>query len=305
MKTPLLFSGSSHPVLANAICHELKIAPGQICLSKFPDGETRVELQEDVHGRDVFVLQTIAQRPNDYLFELLIIIDALKRGNARSISAILPYFGYCRQDRKTKPGEPVTAKLIANLLSVAGIDHLITFDLHSDQIEGFFEITLDHLHGQELLSSGIKAELAEECDNLLVVAPDIGSVKIAERFSHQLGARLAIIRKERFDPEHVRSSLIGEITDSHVLLADDLCSTANTLLAAAHLCSERGAKSILAAVSHSLLTEESLEKMIKSPINRLFITDTIPIKEPIPELISRLSVAPLIAKGIVRHLEEL
>ncbi len=294
-KSLKLFAGSSHLKLAQEVCGELKIDLGRLHLDRFPDGETSVQVLENVRGCDVFILQSIAGEPNHYLFELLIIIDALKRSSVRSVTAIIPYLGYCRQDRKNKPGVPITAKLVANVLATAGITNLITFDLHADQAEGFFEISVDHLHCQKLLCDFARELIGERC---AVVAPDIGSIKIAEHMARILNTGLAVIKKERLNSFDVSMSLIGDVRDRNVLIPDDLCSTAGTLVSAANLCQELGAKKIVAAVTHGLFVGDAIERIELSAIDHLITTDTIDVRRGVPASIKRVSVAVLIAEAM-------
>ncbi len=294
-----LFAGSSHTKLANEICEELACSLGRASLSLFPDGELAVEIQEDVGGKTVFLLQTIAINPNQYLMEMLVMIDALKRASAKKIIAITPYLGYCRQDRKNKPGEPITAKLVANILSIAGVDHLITFDLHADQVEGFFEIPVDHLHCQELLSREAMKLLGE---NTVILAPDVGSLKIAEKMSKYLGIEIAFMKKERKNPFEVSVSLIGDVKGKNVLIADDMCSTGGTLVAAANLCRTLQAERIIGMVTHGLFVGSALEKITSSSLEAMFTTNTIPDLGRYAALtkIKTLSVASMIAQAICR-----
>jgi len=302
-KQPMLFAGSSNVELAKRVCSELEVDLGHMHLGNFPDGETQVQILEDVRGRDVFVLQSIAKQPNHYLFELLIIIDALKRSSPKSITAIIPYLGYCRQDRKNKPGVPITAKLIANILTTAGITNLITFDLHADQVEGFFETTVDHLHCDKLLSNTAQSLVGE---NSVVVAPDIGSVKIAENMANLLDTSIVVIKKDRLDSFNVDMTLIGEVTDMDVIITDDLCSTAGTLVAAANLCKEKGARRIIAAVTHGLFVNDALNMIESSAIEHLIITDTIEQEGVLPSSITIVSVEEMIAKTmrVICHQDE-
>ncbi len=293
LKKPVLFAGSSNLKLAQDVCRELKINLGAMDLEQFPDGETNVQILEDVRGRDVFVLQSIVRQPNHYLFELLIIIDAIKRASAKTITAVIPYLGYCRADRKSKPGIPITAKLVANVLATAGITNLITFDLHSEQVEGFFETNVDHLHCQKLLCDNAK-HLVEDC---VVVAPDIGGIKIAERTTKLLATKLALINKERLSPYDVSMTLVGSVCNKNVLIIDDLCSTAGTLVEAANLCKEQGAKKIIAAVTHGLFVGDAIEKLNASALEYLLITDTIEQHTCTP-FIKIISVAPMLAYAI-------
>lgn len=294
---PLFFSGSSHFELAKEICLELSIPLGAMDIGSFPDGEISIEVLEEVRGRDVFILQSLSIDPNRFLMELLIISDALKRACAKSITAIIPYFGYSRQDRRHKSGVPITAKLVANLLSSAGIGHLVTFDLHSDQVEGFFEIPVTHLRTQDLLVNHVKNFLGE---NTVVVAPDIGSVKIAEKIANRLKVELSIVKKERLNAFDVNMHLIGSVTHKNVLIVDDLCSTAGTLVSAAKLCQDLGAQIIIAAISHGLFVNQSIEKIDSSSLKFLLTTNTIPQKDTVSysSKIQTVSIAKIIANTI-------
>ena len=290
---PLFFTGSSHPQLAQKTCKEIGIPLGKLSLKLFPDNEISVEILEEVKGRDTYVLQSLAQDPQRHLMELLIIIDALKRSSAKTITAIIPYFTYCRQDRRDKPGVPITAKLVANLLSAAGIDHMITLDLHSDQVEGFFEIPVTHLHCQELLCANIQPRLG---NNAIVVAPDIGSIKIAESMAKLLKVEMAVIKKNRLNSTDVEMSLIGDVSGKAVLIVDDICSTASTLVKAAELCQKRGAAQVYAVITHGLFVQEALAKIEASPLQQLVTTDTIPLSPA--GKIEQVSIAKILADSI-------
>lgn len=291
---PLFFAGSSHIELAKEISTELGIPLGNCSLDSFPDREITVEILEDVRGRNVLILQSLSLDPNTYLMELLILIDALKRSSAKRITVIIPYFGYGRQDRRNKPGAPITAKLVANLLSTAGTDHLITLDLHSDHTEGFFEIPITHLYSQEILSLQARSLLRE---NFIVVAPDIGSAKTAERTAKLLGTDLAVIKKERLDSFNVKSTLIGKVVNKHVLIVDDICSTAGTLIAAVELCRKEGAQKVVAAITHGLFIGDSIQKIEASALDSLLVTNTVPFRHQASDSkkINYVSVAKMIA----------
>jgi ribose-phosphate pyrophosphokinase len=295
---PLLFSGSSHPVLAQEVADQLGISLGKIDISKFPDGEISLRLLESVRGRDVFVLQSIAIDPNLYLMELLIIIDALRRSSARTIVAVLPYFGYCRQDRKDIPRVPITAKLVANLIVEAGATRVLAVDLHAGQLQGFFDIPFDHIHGSKPLLERFKEFHSTDC---IVVAPDVGSVKIARDFAHRLGLDFAIISKHRVSATDVDEViLLGEVKGKDVLLADDMCSTGGTLVSAAKACREKGAQRIFAAVTHGLCVGQSIEQIEKSPIEAVLMTNTIPYTDRLirSNKLITVSIAPLLAHAI-------
>lgn len=298
-KRPLLFAGSSHLNLAIEICKELNIDLGKMDLSQFPDGETSVQILENVEGCDAFILQSIALDPNRYLFETLITIDALKRASAKSINAVIPYLGYCRQDKKDKFGAPITAKLIANLLTIAGITNLITFDLHTDQIEGFYDTHTNHLHCQQLLYDAYKRLHREDC---VVIAPDIGSIKVAQRMAKLLNTELIVLKKERLNTSKVKMSLIGSLSNKNVLIVDDLCSTAETMVEAANLCHQKGARKIVGAVTHGLFVDNAIDKISSSPLDYFFSTNTIEHPHTLPQSFTTVSIAPLIIEMMKNYL---
>ncbi len=294
----LLFSGSSHPALAKEIAGHLGIELAKAELGRFPDNETSFQIRESVRGRDVFVVQTIARDPNYYLMELLIMIDAFKRASARSISVVIPYYGYCRQDRRDKPRVPITAKLVANQLENAGASRVLTMDLHADQLQGFFDIPVDNLFGQSNLVAALKKGLGED---LVVVTPDIGSIKLASNFAHDLRTEFAIIYKRRVTATQVDAvTVIGDVKGKNVLLADDMCTTAGTLLSAANACQEKGAEKIYAVVTHGLFVGEAVEKISKSPISKLYYSNTIQPIEKVQknEIFVEVSVSSLFAHAI-------
>lgn len=294
----ILFSGSSHTQLAQEVATHLEKPLGRLSLARFPDGEIFVQILESVRGRDAFVIQSISLDPNLYLMELLIIIDALKRASARSIAAVLPYFGYCRQDRKDMPRVPITAKLVANLLVQAGATRILAIDLHADQIQGFFDIPFDHIHGRGPLVDRFKGFNANNC---IVVAPDVGSVKIARAFAGLLNTDFAIINKHRVTPTTVDEvTLIGDVKGKDVLLADDMCSTGGTLASAAKACQEKGAQRIFAAVTHGVLVGDAVQRINESPVEALLMTNTIPYSDRLAGAakIVTVSIAPLLAYAI-------
>lgn len=295
----VLFSGTSHPKLAKGISDNLGIELGRVALDHFPDGEISVQIQENVRGRDVFIVQTVALDPNNYLMELLIMIDALKRASSQSITVVIPYFGYARQDRKDRPRVPITAKLVANLLQNAGASRLLTMDLHTDQLQGFFDIPVDNLYARPCIVEGVKRDL--DPSNLVVVTPDIGSVKLAKAYAQQLGVDFAIVDKHRCDSSTIDVvTLIGDVKGKDVLLADDMCSTAGTLVSAAKVCREKGANRIFAAVTHGLFVGSAVEKIENSPIEVLYMSNTIPYTERLDgaEKIRTVSVANLFGQAI-------
>lgn len=266
----LLFAGTSHKELAHELATALDVRLGKILFESFPDGEIGVQILENVRGKDVFVLQSIARRPNHYLMELLILVDALKRASARSITAVLPYYAYARQDRKEKGRVPITAKLVANLLEKAGVTRVMTMDLHTEQIQGFFDIPVDHLYARPLF---VRALREKGPDNLVIVSPDVGSNKMARKFAEDLKVDLAIVDKRRVNGSHIEAgALIGDVAGKNVILVDDICSTGETLKVAARVCKKAGAKSVTVCVSHGLLMNGPLES---DEISHVYLTNSV------------------------------
>ena len=293
----MLFAGSSHEALAKEITDELHIKLGEVHRETFPDGEIGIQIRENVRGKDVFVLQSLARRPNHFLMELLIMVDALKRASARSISAVLPYYAYARQDRKDKSRMPITARLVANLLERAGVTRVLSMDLHTEQIQGFFDIPVDHLYARPLFIRTFKNLGLKD---LVVVSPDIGSNRMARKFAEELHADLAIVDKRRMSADHVEVyGIIGDVRSRHVLLVDDIWSTGSTLKKAAQACLQNGALSVMVAVTHGLFLGDGLQD---SGIDRVYVTDTIPSRlKPLYKAnceISYVPTAPLFAAAI-------
>lgn len=290
----MLFAGSSHEELGKQMARCLGVSLGKIQIETFPDGEIGVQILENVRGRDVFVMQTIARRPNFYLMELLIIVDALKRASAKSVTAVIPYFGYARQDRKDKGRVPITAKLVANLLETAGVDRVLTMDLHAEQIQGFFDIPVDNLYARPVFVEHMKKLGFKDP---IVVTPDIGSIKLAKAFARDLGTGLAIVDKRRVHVDVVEvNALIGDVKDKEVFLVDDICSTGGTLKTASLLCKEKGAKRIVAVITHGLLLGKAFEE---SAIEKMLLSNTIPLVEgQKDDCLQVVSVADLFAKAI-------
>jgi len=298
MQDFIIFSGSSHPVLADEIAAYLGVNLGKRDVCLFPDGEIYIEILEPIQGRDVFVFQSLGENPNFHIMETLIMLDALKRGSAASITIVLPYFAYARQDRINKPGTPITAKLVADLLTRAGTDNLITMDLHSEAIEGFFDIPVQHL-----LSSNYLIPYCQSLniENAVVVAPDKGGIKTASFYAKELRVPLALIDKERVNSFHVEMRFfVGDVKGKSVILLDDMCSTAGTLVSAANICAELGAQRIIAIVTHGLFIQDALEKIEESPIEMLIVTNSIPLSDEIARhtKIKIVSIAPLLGEAI-------
>jgi len=290
----LIFSGRSHEKLAQETAECLGVELGKITIETFPDNEIGVHVKENVRGRDVFVMQSVARHPNLYLMELLIIVDALKRASAHSIVVVLPYFGYARQDRRGNGRVPITAKLVANLLEKAGATSVLTMDLHADQVQGFFDIPVDNLYARPYLAQAASRLGMKNC---VVVAPDVGRIKLAREFASDLKADLAIIDKRRVHAGKVEhDALIGEVKHKDVLLVDDICSTGETLKKAAWVCKQAGANRIFVAVTHGLVVGKAFEE---DAIEKMLVTNTVPPSEhPVGDKVEQVSVAPLFAQAI-------
>ncbi|MCX6923295.1 MAG: ribose-phosphate pyrophosphokinase [Verrucomicrobia bacterium] len=293
-----IFSGSSNQPLAAAISQSIGLELGKSTIKPFPDGETFVKIEENVRGEDVFVLQSTSPPTNHHLMEMFIMIDALRRASAARITAVLPFYGYARQDRKDQPRVPITAKLVANLLVAAGVNRILTMDLHAQQIQGFFDIPVDHLYAAPVMYEYLKMK---QFRNLVVVSPDVGGLKMAYAYSQVLEASLAIVAKRRKSASEVESmALIGEIRGKDALLVDDLTETAGTLVNAADLLKQKGARKIFACVSHAILGKIGIERLRKSPIDELVTTDTV-LRPAISGVrIVTLSVAGLLGEAIKR-----
>ena len=300
----MVFSGTANLPLAEKVAAYLGRPLNKIDIKHCPDGETFCQVQEGVRGKDVFVIQSGSPRPNDAYMELFVMMDALKRGSAARITAVLPYYGYARQDRKDMPRVPITAKLIANLLTKAGADRVLTMDLHANQIQGFFDIPLDHLHAEPVILKYIRdMHFAKP----IVVSPDTGGAKTAYSYSRKLGTGLAIVAKQRTGDSTVDAfSVVGDVKDCDVIMIDDMTATGGTLSAAAKMCRENGARSVHAFVSHFPLTAKGMERLMEeSQLDELVVTDSIPLREgfdpaKLPFKLTVLSVAPLIGEAIKR-----
>jgi ribose-phosphate pyrophosphokinase len=300
IKALTIFSGNGNRELADAICRCVEVRPGQCEVTTFSDGEIFCEVGENVRGVNCFVVQPTCSPANNNLMELLIMIDALKRASAGSIVAVMPYFGYARQDRKVKPRTPISAKLVANLLTTAGADRVLTVDLHAGQIQGFFDIPVDHLYAMPVMIEHLKINHGKET---VIVSPDAGGVERARAYSKRLGATLAIIdkRREKANVSEVMN-IIGDVKGKDAVLVDDIIDTAGTLTHAAQALRDAGARSVSACATHGVLSGPAVERIEKSPLAELIITDTIPLSETAKQSkkIRQLSVARLLGEAIKR-----
>lgn len=300
LKNIKILSGNSNIPLAEKICKNLNIPLGRANVKRFSDGEIHVEIEENVRGMDVFVVQSTCTPVNAFLMELLIMMDAIKRASAERITAVLPYYGYARQDRKVAPRVPITAKLVADLITTAGADRLLTVDLHAGQIQGFFNIPVDHLYAAPVMVDFIRHKYVND---LVIVSPDAGGVERARAFAKRLGATLAIIDKRRSQPnESTVMNIIGEIKNKTALLLDDMVDTAGTLTQAASALLNEGAKKVVACCTHAVLSGQALERINQSVLEELVVTDTIPLKEEAQacKRIGVLSVSNLLGEAIKR-----
>ena len=300
-----VFSGNAHPRLACDICKYLKVKLQDALVDRFSEGEIRVKINDNIRGKDVFIVQPTCPPSNDNLMELLILIDAIKRASASRITAVMPYFGYARQDRKDQPRVPITAKLVANLLTVAGANRVLTMDLHAGQIQGFFDIPVDHLFAVGVFIEHLnKLKLK----NIVVVSPDVGGIKMARAYAKRLYAGLAIIDKRRDSPEKTEAMhIMGDVKGKNALIVDDLISTGSSLVEAVSALRKAGAKSIIAAISHGVLSGPAIERIDKCrDFDKLLITDSIPLADHKKHSrIQVLSVASLLGEAIKRiHNEE-
>jgi len=293
-----IFCGSAHRQLAQRICAYIGLPLGDATVSSFPDGETFVKINENIRGRDVFLVQPTCPPTNQNLMELLIMVDAARRASAARITAVIPFFGYARQDRKDQPRVPITAKLVANLLTAAGVDRVLTMDLHAQQVAGFFDIPVDHLFAAPVILRHLQGMHIE---NPVVVSPDVGGLKMASAYSQALQASLAIVAKRRKSPTEIEVlNVIGEVEGRAVILVDDLTETAGTLSAAAKILHERGAKEIIACVSHAVLSDMAIERLKKSVITELITTTSVPVRTGDGFPITTLCIAELLGEGMKR-----
>ncbi len=295
-----IFSGSGNPVLSCAICKYLGIPRGGAKVEQFPDGEKIIKLEDDVRGRDCFVVQSTSQPVDTNLVELLIFVDCLRRASAKRITAVIPYFGYARQDRKDEGRVPITAKLVANLITTAGADRVLSIDLHAQQLQGFFDIPVDHLTAEPVLSNYF---LRKKIDKLTVVSPDVGNMKTAAKYAARLGGELAIVHKKRINGEQVEhGEIIGNVEGRNIVMCDDMIATAGTICSAASLVKERGAKKVYVGASHGVFAGKAVERLNQAPVDEIVVTDTIAINNLSGKIknLKVLSVAELLGEAIKR-----
>ena len=298
-----IFTGNANPELAKEICDYLGLPLGEAFVGRFNNGEVQIMIDESVRGKDVFIIQPTSYPVNDNLMELMVMADALKRASARHITAVVPYYGYARQDRKTRGREPITAKLVANLMQTSGITRLVTVDLHAGQIQGFFDVPVDHLYGASILAKYINEKNLED---VIVVSPDLGGVTRARDLADRIGAPIAIIEKKRPEPGVAKvMNLIGDVKGKNCIIVDDIVDTAGSLVEGAKALEEFGAKSVTAAVTHAVLTDPASERIANSNIKELIVTNTMPLPDNCKlENVTQLSVAPLLGEAIMRIFHE-
>ncbi len=298
-----IFTGNANPALAKEICDYLGLPLGEAFVGRFNNGEVQIMIDESVRGKDVFIIQPTSYPVNDNLMELMVMAGALKRASARHITAVVPYYGYARQDRKTRGREPITAKLVANLMQTSGITRLVTIDLHAGQIQGFFDVPVDHLYGASILAKYINEKNLED---VIVVSPDLGGVTRARDLADRIGAPIAIIEKKRPEPGVAKvMNLIGDVKGKNCIIVDDIVDTAGSLVEGAKALEEFGAKSVMAAVTHAVLTDPASERIANSNIKELIVTNTMPLPENCKlDNVTQLSVAPLLGEAIMRIFHE-
>lgn len=295
-----IFTGNSNPPLAQEICDHLSVGLGNAKVHTFSDGEVQVEIGDNVRGRDVFLIQSTCAPSNNHLMEMLVMVDALKRASAARINAVVPYFGYARQDRKVTPRAPITAKLVADLISVAGVDRLLTVDLHAGQIQGFFDIPVDHLYAAPVMLEEIRSKNLKD---LIVVSPDAGGTERARAFAKRLDAGLAIIDKRRSGPNVSEvMHIIGDVEGKNCVIVDDMIDTAGTLCTAASALSKAGAESVSACATHGVLSGPALERISSSQLQEVVVTNTIPAQQKMEtcDRLRVLSISKLLAEAIRR-----
>ncbi|MBA2775509.1 MAG: ribose-phosphate pyrophosphokinase [Chloroflexia bacterium] len=293
-----LFTGNAHPQLAQAIADELEATLGRAEVGLWKNGETRVKIEENVRGSDVFIIQPTSHPVDHHVMELLLVLDALKRASAARVTAVIPYYGYAKQEKKTSGREPISAKLVADILTTSGANRVLTVDLHAPAIEGFFDIPVDHLRATPLLARSFRRQIQDE---VVVVSPDAGGVARAEDFRVRVGGSLAIISKQHPRPDATETlEMVGDVEGKIAVIVDDMVSTGGTLIQAASLLQERGARQVHVAATHGIFAGDALEQINASCIDRVFITDTIPSPAGVTDHLEVVSVASLLAEAIMR-----
>ena len=303
-----IFAGRANPPLVKAICQHLSLEMGRARVESFPDGEVIVKLEEDVRGRDCFIVQPTCPPVNDNLVELLVWIDCLMRASATRITAVIPYFGYARQDRKSEGRTPITAKMVANIITAAGVDRVIAMDLHAAQVQGFFDLPVDHLLASPVFLAWYRRQLPE-LGRIAIVSPDPGNLKAASYYAEMLGGDLAFIDKRRQSGTKVfMSTIVGDVVDKTVLMFDDMITTGGTIAEASKILMDRGARAVHIAATHGIFAGAAIERVAKSPISKIVITDTVPVDsrlDPIRDRLEVLSISDLLGEAIRRiHLNE-
>jgi len=294
----LVFSGNANKALAKKVCDYLSLPLGKIEINRFPDGEIDMKILEDVRGADVYVIQPTCPPVNENLMELLIMVDCLRRASAERITAVIPYFGYARQDRKAEGRVPISAKLVANVITAAGVSRALAVDLHAAQLQGFFDIPMDHLYAAPVLVDYFRRL---DLRDLTIVSPDVGGIKMARAYAKRLNADLAIVDKRRSGPTEIEAMhVIGEVKDRNVILVDDMISTATSITEAAKVCRKKGAKDIYICGTHAVLAGKAVEKLQKAPVKEVVVTDTIPLDGKEFSNLKVLSIANLLGEAIRR-----
>lgn len=293
-----IFAGTAHPQLARDICAHLGIPLGPVQLERFPDGEINLKVECDVRGADVFVVQPTCPPVHEHLFELLSFCDCLRRSSADRITAVVPYFGYARKDRKDEGRVPINAKLVANLITTAGADRVVSVDLHAAQIQGFFDIPVDHLYARPVLMDTVRRFGVDEP---VVVSPDVGGVKLARAYAKDLGVEIAIVDKRRISGSHtVSENIVGDVEGRDVVLVDDMVSTGGSIADACRIVKQHGALRVFIVATHAVLAGSAVDKLLASPAEKIVFADTLPLPDPLPDRFIVGSIAPLLARAIDR-----
>ncbi len=296
-----VFTGSANKALAERVCERMEIPLGRAQVDRFPDGEVKVKLLEDVRGRDVYVVQPTCPPVNDSLFELLVLVDTLKRASAWRVTAVVPYFGYARQDRKDEGRVPITAKLVANLIARSGVDRVVCLDLHAAQVQGFFDIPVDHLYASRVFMEYFRSQGFDGIADGCIVAPDVGGIKQARAYAKLLGLSLAIVDKRRISPEHAEAMhIIGDVEGKRCIMVDDMISTAGTMSEAAKVLRAHGASEVHVCATHAVFCGPAKERLAGAPIDSIVVTDTIPAGPSSPDGLTVLSVGDLLGDAVLR-----